>query len=60
VDESATTDENRLHESMRVTYMQLLRDIPRNPFESVAVMDAMLLQLKGGKEPSFSGKSLWS
>jgi hypothetical protein len=59
VDESATTDENCLHESMRVTCMRLLRDIPRNPFESVAVMDAMLLQLKGGKEPSFSGKSLW-
>lgn len=24
-----------------------------------AVYDAMLLQLKGGKEPSFSGKTLW-
>ena len=59
VDESATTDENRLHETMRVAYTRLLRDIPRERFESKAVMDAMLLQLKGGKEASFSGKTLW-
>ncbi|KAL7444393.1 hypothetical protein ACHAXH_009993 [Discostella pseudostelligera] len=59
VDEGATTDENTLHEIMRVSYTRLLRDIPADRFESVAVRDAMLLQLKGGKEPSFSGKTLW-
>ena len=30
-----------------------------NLFESEAVYNAMLLQLKGGKEPSFCGKTLW-
>ena len=59
VDEGATTDENRLHENMRVIYTRLLRDIPSDHFESDAVYDAMMLQLKGGKEPSFSGKMLW-
>ena len=59
VDESSTTDETRLHENMRVTYTKLVRDIPSDRFESKAIYDAMLLQLKGGKEPSFSGKTLW-
>ena len=59
VDECATTDEARLLENMRVNYTRLLREIPRERFESEAVYDAMLLQLKGGKEPSFSGKTLW-
>jgi hypothetical protein len=59
VDESATTDDNVLHERMRVAYTRLLRDIPRERFESEAVLDASLLQLKGGREPSFSGKTLW-
>jgi len=59
VDESATTDEARLHENMRVNYTRLLREIPRERFENETVYDAMLLQLKGGKEPSFTGKALW-
>ena len=56
VGESATTDETRLHENMHVSYTRLLRDIQSNLFESKVVYDAMLLQLKGGKEPSFSVK----
>ncbi len=51
VDESATTNEARLHENMHVIYTRLLRDIPSDHFKSDAVYDAMMLQLKGGKEP---------
>ena len=58
VDESANTDEARLHENMRVLYTKLLHDIPRERFESESVYDSMLLQLKGGKEPSLSGKTI--
>ncbi len=41
--------------------MQLLCDILSERFESVAVQDAMLLQLKGGKakDAVFTGKTLW-
>ena len=59
VDESATTDDNVLHEHMRVAYTRLLRDISHERLESEAVRNEMLWQLKGGREPSFSGKTLW-
>ncbi len=59
VDESATADDNILHERMRVAYTRLLREIPHERFESEAVMNEIFLQLKGGREPSFSGKTLW-
>ncbi len=61
VDESAMTDENCLHEMMQVAHMQLLHGIPSERFESEAVQDVVLLQLKGGKakDAMFTGKTLW-
>ena len=50
MDESATTDEARLHKSMRVTYTKLVRDILGGQFKLYVIYDAMLLQLKRGKE----------
>ena len=61
VDECATTEEKVLHEKMHMEYTRLIRAIPLDRFESEAVFDAMLLQLKGAKaaEAAFTGKSLW-
>ena len=43
-------------------YARLICAIPLDCFESEAVFDVMLLQLKGAKaaEAAFTGKSLWS
>ena len=59
VEESATTDENRLHELMYSTYQSLLRDIPNDRYENELMRDTMTLNYKGGKEPVCNGKSLW-
>jgi hypothetical protein len=61
VDECATTEEKVLHEKMYMEYTRRVREIQLDRFESEAVFDAMLLQLKGAKaaEAVFSGKSLW-
>ncbi len=61
VDECATTEEKVLHEKMHMEYTRLICAIPLDHFESEAVFDVMLLQLKGAKaaEAAFTGKSLW-
>ena len=59
VEESATTDENCLHELMYTTYQSILRDIPFDRFENSGLRDAMSLNYKGAKEPVCNGKSLW-